>query len=86
MTDQPPKIKYNDYPFEDIVREAAKLIEEKKANVHQKFTCDSCGSRQTMDEPNKFFTSGICEECGHVTDIVEKGCNYLAHFRMGGEK
>lgn len=65
-----------DHPLEDVVKAA----EAQAANGHscfQKFTCEKCGSRQTMETPNVFYTSGSCEECGHVTDIKKKGCNFI---------
>lgn len=67
---------HRDYPLHECVRVAGSLIES-GATVHQKFTCRHCGSRQTMEEPNKFYTSGRCEECSEVTDIRISGCNYL---------
>ncbi len=30
-----------------------------------------------MDEPSKFFATGKCEACGHVTDVRAAGCNYM---------
>jgi len=86
MIDQPPRIKYKDYPFEEIAEACCDLIKNKKATFYQKFTCANCGSRQTIDEPNKLFTMGICEECKHMTDIVEQGCNYLVHYQFKGEQ
>ncbi|MET3969143.1 hypothetical protein [Bradyrhizobium sp. S3.9.1] len=65
-----------DFPFTEVVEQASKYIEAGHV-VHQKFTCHRCGSRQTMDVPNKFFLAGKCEECGAVTDIVRRGCNYV---------
>ena len=47
-------------------------------HVHQKFTCVFCGSRQTMQEAQKFWTAGFCEQCGKVGRIVRAGftsCN-----------
>ena len=73
----------NDYPLQDCADAAEKLVAD-GCQVFQKFTCTKCGSRQTMAEPNKFFTSGACEECGAVTDIAAKGCNYVIIGR--GEK
>lgn len=71
-----PQIQYNDYPIEECVATADKYI-AKGMFAYQKFTCDHCGSRQTMGEPNTFFTSGTCEACGKTTDLKKKGCNYL---------
>ena len=76
--------KYNDYPFDEI----CKAVEEKiKQGVKcfQKFTCEKCGSRQTIDEPNTFYTEGECEECKHVTNIKERGCNFMAVFSLSKE-
>jgi ribosomal protein S27E len=69
---------YRDFPIETCVKQA----EERRAavkgrmKIHQKWSCRHCGSRQTMAEPNTFFRSGQCEDCGNVT-IIDK-CNYLA--------
>lgn len=65
-----------DYPFTEIalaVEEHAKMGHR----CYQKFTCDNCGERLGIDTPNIMHTKGICEKCGHITDIVAKGCNYL---------
>jgi hypothetical protein len=69
----------SDHPLHECARTAAPLIES-GATVHQKFTCENCGSRQTVAEANQFFTSGKCEECNHITNIVETGCNYIVIF------
>jgi hypothetical protein len=69
-------MKYNDYPFDECAK-AAKELAEQGYTVHQKFTCNKCNARQTIGTPNVFFTTGHCEECGHITDIVKRGCNYL---------
>ena len=50
---------------------------EKGATIYQKFQCEKCGTPQHMETPNAFYTFGKCEECGHVTDILNNGCNYL---------
>jgi acetone carboxylase gamma subunit len=65
-----------DFPLRDCYNTASKLVDEGHT-VYQKFTCGKCGERQTIDDPNAFYTSGKCEECGHVTDIEKAGCNYL---------
>ena len=63
------------HPFDECVAQAATYM-ERGATVHQQFNCARCGTKQTMDMPNKFYTSGVCEECGHETDIRKNGCNY----------
>ena len=65
-----------DHLFNVCAEAAEKLVNDGHL-VFQKFTCDNCRARQTISEPNKFFTTGECQECGHVTDIVKRGCNYL---------
>jgi hypothetical protein len=69
------------HPFDECVRDA-KTITDKGHAVYQQFNCAKCGVKQTMELPNTFFTTGKCEECGHVTDIAKDGCNYMAHFKF----
>lgn len=66
----------NDYPFYDVVKEADAHVVS-GATVMQKFTCEACGARQTIDVPNTFYKLGSCEECHHVTNLEECGCNYI---------
>jgi hypothetical protein len=63
------------------------LSKNPHVQTYQKFTCEKCGSRQTMETPNTFYLLGECEECKHVTDIKKKGCGYMATFsiKTGGE-
>lgn len=67
---------YKDFPLAEIGPEVERLASA-GCQCFQKFSCEKCGSRQTIDEPNHFYTSGKCQECGHVTDITKSGCNYL---------
>jgi phage terminase large subunit GpA-like protein len=62
-----------DYPLIQMATEANRHVEA-GATVWQKWTCEHCGSRQTMEKKNTFYKSGRCEECGQVT-IIEK-CGY----------
>lgn len=64
-----------DRPFDESML-AAKAFFEEGHTVFQRFTCRGCGARQTMDEPNRFFVTGDCYECGTVTDLVKAGCGY----------
>jgi hypothetical protein len=66
----------SNHPLMECVKSASLLIDQ-GAEIHQKYTCTNCGSRQTIDEPNKFFTHGQCEKCHHITNIQLTGCNYL---------
>ena len=49
----------------------------KGCEVFFKFTCDRCHSRQTFGEPNIFYATGICEECGNEQEITEGGFSVL---------
>ena len=77
------KSKYKDFPFEKVC-----AVAEEKAKdgwqVHQKFTCANCGQRLTMAEPNHFFETGDCDQCGTITDIRKQGCNYLLMGKFNG--
>jgi len=70
--------KYNDYPIEEC-RQAADILIADGADVHQKWSCQHCGARQTMATANTFYRSGICEACGGTTVI--RGCNYMVLTR-----
>jgi len=67
----------HDGTFAEIVREMDTAI-ERGYIVFQKFTCGGCGARQNMDVPNSLYTSGHCEECGHVTNLQQDGCGFKA--------
>ena len=63
-----------DYPLGEAAAQADALI-RRGATVWQKWSCSHCGARQTMPDPNAFYLSGTCEECGQLTQIRE--CNYM---------
>ena len=72
---------YRDIPF----AECCKQFETHMRNGHlvfQKFTCDHCGARQTMVEPNKMFMIGHCQECNRHTNILN--CGFSAMITVGG--
>ena len=74
-----PDTTYNDYPLAECASMAERIIAS-GGTVFQKFTCQNCGSRLTIDEPNVFYTSGTCDKCHHETDIQSRGCNYLVIY------
>jgi transcription elongation factor Elf1 len=75
-----------DYPFQDVVNTANEILASvPTAQLYQKFTCAHCGARQTMETPNTFHTTGICEECDSVTDIEARGCNYMASIGISNQ-
>jgi hypothetical protein len=66
-------------PFLAVYQAAVELVDQ-GATVFQQWECMGCGAKQTMDEPNKFFTSGLCEECKQTTDFMKDGCGFMAVF------
>lgn len=66
----------SDHPFYEVAKTFAEAV-ARGDTCHQKFTCANCGTRQTMAEPNLFYKTGKCEECGHITDIEKAGCNFM---------
>jgi hypothetical protein len=72
-----------DFPFYEVVKNAQEQM-LRGFLVFQKFTCQGCGTRQTMETPNTFYMEGTCEECHHITNIVKAGCNFLLVAVAGG--
>jgi len=66
-----------DLPLDQAVR-AAEEAASSGFLVFQKFTCTSCGSRQSIPEPFKFYTRASCEECLNVSEISECGFILIA--------
>lgn len=64
---------YQDYPLQECATLAEAYIMA-GASVFQKWTCQHCGARQSMEQENQFFRSGRCEECNEYTVI--KACSY----------
>lgn len=80
---------YKDFPIIECVEQVSQRMKECQEqniemHVFQKWTCSHCNARQTMEEPNTFFTSGKCEECSQVTQI--ENCNYMATLSSFKEK
>lgn len=64
------------YPWSDAIKAAEDLANDGHA-FYQKFTCEKCNARLTMEQVNTFYTHGKCDQCQHITDIRETGFNYL---------
>lgn len=65
------------HPWQEVLDNANSKIDD-GWTVFQQWNCEHCGVKQTMPDANKFFTSGRCEECDRVTDIVKNGMNFMA--------
>lgn len=72
------------FPFDEVLTSATKVLSD-GGHFHQQFNCAHCGTKQTMEKPDVFFTTGKCEECRKITNIREAGCNMLVIF-LGGKK
>jgi hypothetical protein len=77
--------KYLDFPIDECAETLARLMPTLPPGsaFFQKWTCAGCGERVTGCEPNRLFTGGKHEDCGHVTDLEATGCNYMLHI-VGG--
>lgn len=66
----------SNHPFEQVLMKATQLALG-GAWLFQKYDCEHCGQRLTMDDANVFYTHGACDRCGRLTDIRKAGCNYM---------
>jgi DNA-directed RNA polymerase subunit RPC12/RpoP len=75
-------MKPHDLPREELLRQANRVIIEMGdlAEVHFKYTCEQCGERVTLSEPNVLYEEGECYKCGHKTPITKGG--YLLVMRL----
>lgn len=90
----PVERRINLYPWSTIVKAWNKILAnngadmplrqlvgpDAKVQLFQQFQCAKCKAKQTMPDPNILYQTGKCEECGHVTNIMKDGCNYMATF------
>jgi ribosomal protein S27E len=71
-----------DLPWHELVERLTAVLKQGNATVYVKFTCQGCGSRQTFDRPNVLYTSGLCEECGRETSLLERGGGFAVVFGL----
>ena len=63
-----------DLPRDELIALAVRIRAENPAvQVYFKFTCEKCGERCILAEPNVLFDYGECCECGPKTRIREGG-------------
>jgi hypothetical protein len=66
------------YPFHTALMGALeKTRYGTEGTFFQQFNCCACGTKQTMETPNRFHLKGICQECKTETNIEKDGCNYM---------
>jgi hypothetical protein len=68
----------NDLPRGELLARAQAAItqfakEGCAAHVNFKFTCEKCGQRCALTEPNTLYENGECFACGHETPITHGG-------------
>jgi formylmethanofuran dehydrogenase subunit E len=66
----------------DVTIKKAKTFIDRGAKVQQQFNCEHCGVKQTMETPNLFYETGICQECTGTTDIRKNGMNFMIHLEI----
>jgi len=77
---------YKNFPLKECDKELQRIKREcPNMAFYQKWTCGGCHKRITGNTPNALFVQGICEECGHTTDLRKTGCNYAVHMVIGGK-
>lgn len=64
-----------DFPLLEIFETADKAVKD-GGFVLQKWTCEKCGTRKMSDRLNQMAPRCRCMDCGHITDLTVKGCNY----------
>lgn len=70
------RLKMSLHPLSEVLPQVNEWI-ARGATIYQQFNCAHCAAKQTMAEPNRIYSRGLCEECGGETDIEKDGCNYL---------
>lgn len=75
----------NLYPIAECRRKADRIIKD-GGTIFQQFMCANCGEKNTVDKKNTFYATGKCEDCGHVTNLVNEGCNYMAIYSRRQER
>ena len=66
-----------DLPREELMEHANNWLKKIGGGyIYFKFTCEECGTRCTLEEPNILYAQGECFHCGHKTQIREGGYLY----------
>jgi hypothetical protein len=66
--------KVKDLPRAELEALAAETLKQYPGSqIFFKFTCQHCGERCTLSEPNRLYESGECFACGKETTINEGG-------------
>lgn len=66
-----------DKPLSEIADMIEKEILPRGWHYLQKFSCDKCGNRLTMDVLDILYVEGECDKCCAITDIKKSGCGFM---------
>ena len=70
------EIVYGDLPIPELILKAEQILQmvggSQNAKIYFIFTCEKCGERIRLVEPNKIYEKGVCDNCGHI-NIISKG-------------
>lgn len=75
-----------DLPRDELEKRAKQAIADypyANVDVLFKFTCPYCGTRCTLQEPNKLYENGECCNCGKSSPITVGG--FSLHIKIGGK-
>jgi len=79
-----PEYKYpprqGDLPKEELIERARTYQAEMQCDIHFKYTCEACGERCTLEEPNTLYEKGECQ-CGHIMPITHGGFMLVKKLR-----
>jgi rRNA maturation endonuclease Nob1 len=66
--------KPRDLPRDELIIAADEALKRYPGSeIHFKFTCEHCGRRCMLADPNCLYERGICDNCGKETVISQGG-------------
>jgi hypothetical protein len=74
-----------DLPRDQLMERAKQVMQEHEqqgigCEIHFKFTCEHCGRRCMLADPNTLHLYGECDGCGQETEIKFGGFTVIATF------
>jgi hypothetical protein len=90
MTDKKYPPREGDLPVAELMERATEVIRRDLANgIHTdvmfKYTCEHCGERCMLSQPNHLFEYGECHKCGLETKIERGGFTTVSRLCAGKE-
>ncbi len=76
--------KPKDLPRDELMQAADDALKRYPgAEIHFKFTCEHCGERCSLSDPNVLYESGECSNCGQLTPITQGGFSLWLKINPG---